>query len=162
MPLTREQVDTLVIKASFELQALQDEFKRDSVAHARVRFPRGFIRRASELRGKLPRLGKEVQRRNASYALMTLDVFRWIAVRTDLSGAALSMIAKEGISLIGALCEWLTKEGTRGHASNRPYTTRTQKLVDVGRIDASLKVELDWYGTSDATNISTKSSRLSM
>jgi hypothetical protein len=133
-----------VTKASSALQALQDEFERDSVAHARVRFPRGFIRTASELRATLPQLGTEVQRRNASYALMTLDVFRWLVVRTDLSGAALSMIVKEGTSLIGALCEWLTKEGTRGHASNRPYAARTQKLVELGHIDASLKVELDW------------------
>jgi hypothetical protein len=85
-----------------------------------------------------------VQRRNASYALMTLDVFRWLVVRTDLSGAALSMIVKEGTSLIGVLCEWLTKEATRGHASKRPYKQRTQKLVELEHIDASLKVELDW------------------
>jgi hypothetical protein len=75
---------------------------------------------------------------------MTLDVFRWLVVRTDLSGTALSMIVKGGVSLVGALCEWLTKEGTRGHASKRPYTARTQKLVDLGHIVAPLKVELDW------------------
>lgn len=54
------------------------------------------------------------------------------------------MIVKEGISLIGALCEWLTKEATRGHAGNRPYTARTQKLVELGHIASELKGELDW------------------
>jgi hypothetical protein len=105
MPLTREEIDKLVTTANSTLQTLQNEFERDSVAHARVKFPRGFIRTASECRGTLPQLGEEVQRRNASYALMTLDVFRWLVVRTDLSGAALSMIVKEGISLIGGLCD---------------------------------------------------------
>lgn len=144
MALTRDEVDNLVLEAGSALQALQDEFAREGVAHARVRFPRGFIRKAGALRANLPQLGSEVQRRNASYALMTLDVFRWLVVRTDLSGPALSMIVKEGISLLGALCEWLTKEGARGHAGNRPYTARTQKLVELGHITRELKGELDW------------------
>jgi hypothetical protein len=53
------------------------------------------------------------------------------------------MIAKEGICVLGALCEWLTKEGTYGHASNRPYVQRTAKLVELGQIEAALKTELD-------------------
>jgi len=144
MALTREEVDQLVAEAGSALQAIQNEFARDGVAHARVRFPRGFIRTASSLRANLPNLGSEVQRRNASYALMNLDTFRWLVVRTDLSGTALSMIVKEGISLLGALCEWLTKEATRGHASRRPYIARTQKLVGLGHITSELKDELDW------------------
>ena len=75
---------------------------------------------------------------------MTLDIFRWLVIRTDLSGPALSMIAKEGICVLGALCEWLTKEATRGQASGRPYTQRTAKLVELGHIDHNLKTELDW------------------
>jgi hypothetical protein len=75
---------------------------------------------------------------------MLLDVFRWLVIRTDLSGAALSLIVKEGICVLGAICEWLTKEATRGHAGNRPYLQRTAKLVELGHIDAGLKVELDW------------------
>ena len=67
-----------------------------------------------------------------------------LLLRTDLSGTALSMVVKEGIAILGALCEWLTKEATRGHASKRPYTARTQKLVDLGILDASEKDELDW------------------
>lgn len=75
---------------------------------------------------------------------MLLDVFRWLVVRTDLSGAALSLIVKEGICVLGAICEWLTKEATRGHAGNRPYLQRTAKLVELGHIDGGLKMELDW------------------
>ncbi len=126
------------------MQTLQDELGTTNVPLARVRFPRGFIRTAAAHRHTLPAFGTEIQRRNASYALMTLDALRWLLVRTDLSGAVLSMVAKEAISLLGSVCEWLTKEGTRGHAGNRPYAQRTTKLVELGRIEAALKVELDW------------------
>lgn len=144
MPLSDNEIQDLVTEASAALQTLQNELGITNVPLARVRFPRGFIRTAATHRHTLPNFGTEVQRRNASYALMTLDIFRWLLVRTDLSGPALSMIAKEGISVLGALSEWLTKEGTRGHAGNRPYKQRTAKLVELGHIELPLKTELDW------------------
>jgi hypothetical protein len=144
MPPSTAYIASLVTRASDALQSLQNELGSANVPAARVRFPRGFIRTAATHRKSLPDLGQEVQRRNASYALMTLEVFRWLLIRTDLSGPALSMIAKEGICLLGAICEWLTKEATRGHASGRPYTQRTKKLVELRHIDAALKLELDW------------------
>src|SRR5690606_10798067 len=126
----------------------QAEYGRKNVVEARVRFPRGFILSAGTYRCSLPDIGTEVQRRNASYALMTLDVFRWVCVRTDLSGAALSMVVKEAIAILGALCEWMTKEATRGAGSSRRYAVRTGRLVDAGIIDSALKEELDWiWGT---------------
>jgi hypothetical protein len=144
MPLTAAQVDELVTTASVAMQELQNELGSQNIPAARVRFPRGFIGTAATHRHTLPNLGSEVQRRNASYGLMTLDIFRWLLVRTDLSGPALSMIAKESIAVLGALCEWLTKAATHGHASSRPYAQRTAKLVELGRIEPALKVELDW------------------
>jgi hypothetical protein len=71
MALTPQEFNTLVTQASNALQAIQDEFGRDNVPDARVRFPRGFIRTAESLRKDLPAIGTDVQRRNASYALMT-------------------------------------------------------------------------------------------
>jgi hypothetical protein len=71
-------------------------------------------------------------------------MLRWLVVRTDLAGPAVSLIVKEGICIMGGLCEWLTKEATRGHASKRPYKQRTEKLVDLGVISTDLKAELDW------------------
>lgn len=144
MALSPGDLEMFVIDANEALQAIQNEYGRKNVADARVRFPRGFIRTASAAKNTLPNLGTEVQRRNASYALMTIDVFRWLVVRTDLSGTALSMIVKEGISILGALCEWLTKEATQGHGSRKSYTKRTEKLFDLGIIDSNLKNELDW------------------
>lgn len=144
MPLEPDELIATVAKANEAFQEIQDAYGRSNAVDARVRFPRGFISTAAAARATLPNLGSEVQRRNASYALMNLDVFRWLAVRTDLSGAALSMIVKEAISCLGAVCEWLTKEGTRGNGSSKGFTIRTQRLVDAGGIPAALKPELDW------------------
>ena len=35
---------------------------------------------------------------------MALDILGWLVMRTDLRGAALSMIVKEGIVIVGVLC----------------------------------------------------------
>lgn len=139
-----EQLAEWVGQVDEALASIQAEYGRRNVPDARVRFPRGFILPANTYRRSLPDFGTRVQRHNASYALMTLDVFRWVCVRTDLSGAALSMIVKEAIAILGALCEWMSKEATRGFGSRRSYTVRTARLVESGVIDTDLKGELDW------------------
>lgn len=144
MPLSAQEVATLVAAANTALAELQGEFGRRNRPEARVSFPRGFIRTAAQLRGTLPDLGAEVQRRNASYALMTIDVLRWLIVRTDLAGTALSMIVKESICLFGALADWLTKAATYGRGSRRSFEHRTARLRDEGVIPQELKAELDW------------------
>ncbi len=144
MALSQNDLESLVISASEALQTIQNKCGTKKTIEARVRFPRGFIRTATNTRRTLPCLGNKVQRKNASYALMKNDVFRWLAIRTDLSGTALSMVIKEGISSLGGICEWLTKEATKGHASSRPYKVRTEKLVDLSIISEELKEELDW------------------
>lgn len=144
MTLTPIELSALVADTSTALQTIQDEYGRKNILAARIRFPRGFIRTANTQRTTLPNIGSEVQKRNASYALMTLDIFRWLVVRTDLSGAGLSMIVKEGISIYGALCEWLSKESLRGLGSRQRYTVRMERLVERGVITAKLKSELDW------------------
>lgn len=142
--MRRQELLRFIEEAGTALQQIQDEFGRKNVPEARVRFPRGFIRRAVGLRRTLPNIGTDIQRSNAASSLMALDVFRWLVIRTDLSGAALSMIVKESISVIGALCDWLMKEATNGHGSRRSYMHRSQKLVDLGQISTNLKAELDW------------------
>ena len=144
MPLSDAQIQAHVLRASESLQALQDEFGRDNVPAARVRFPRGFIRTVGTIRATLPNLGTELQRRNACYSLMQLDVLRWLLVRTDISGTALSMTVKQGIVILGGLCEWLTREATHGHGSKRKFEIRTERLIGLGVIDQALKTELDW------------------
>jgi hypothetical protein len=148
MPLDPDELERQISAANEALQTIQRAYGKENVVEARVQFPRGFIGTASGHRSSLPNLGTEVQRRNASYALMSLDVHRWLAVRTTLSGAALSMVVKEAICTLGALAEWMTKEATRGNGSQRPFTARAQRLVDAGTIDAALKAELDWLWTT--------------
>ena len=144
MPLSDKDIEELALTASSAMQELQNELGRKNIVAARVRFPRGYITTADANRATLPDIGTEVQRRNATYALMNIDVLRWMVVRTDISASALSMIVKNAICIRGAICEWMTKEGTRGHASNRPYKQRTEKLVELGIIDEALSQELDW------------------
>ena len=129
MAFEPDELAIIVNNANSALQSIQNEYQNVNVVAARVRFPRGFIRKAAVLRATLPNLGSEIQRRNVSYSLMILDVFRWVVIRTDLSGAALSITIKESISVLGAICEWLTKEATRGHGSSRKYKVRTERLV---------------------------------
>lgn len=144
MPLTAAQLEGLVDTASRALQGIQDECGRERRPDARVRFPRGFIRTVPALRATLPRIGTRVQRSNACYLLMKLDVSRWMIVRTDLWGAPLSMIIKDGIFVIGSLCEWMTKEALRGHGAANRFTTKTARLVELEVINEELKQELDW------------------
>lgn len=144
MPMLPHELEETVAQANEALGLIQANYGRENAPEARIRFPRGFIRTAAAIRRDLPHIGSEVQRRNACYASMTLDVLRWLVVRTDLSGAALSMVAKEGMCIIGALCEWMTKEATRGNGSRRSYTVRTERLVESGTITDELKIELDW------------------
>ncbi len=148
MPITQAQLRALVDQVDEANAVIQAEYGRENVVEARIRFPRGFIRSANAYRSSLPNMGTRVQRSNASYALMTLDVFRWLCVRTDISGTALSMIVKEAIAILGALCEWMTKEATKGNGSSRRYKVRTARLVDAGIIDTALKNELDWIWDS--------------
>lgn len=144
MPMLPHELEETVAQANEALGLIQANYGRENAPEARIRFPRGFIRTAAAIRRDLPHIGSGVQRRNACYASMTLDVLRWLVVRTDLSGAALSMVAKEGMCIIGALCEWMTKEATRGNGSRRSYTVRTERLVESGTITDELKIELDW------------------
>jgi len=144
MPLTEDETENLVSTAGAALQELQNEFGRENIPTARVRFPRGYLDTAVKIRRTLPRIGREVQRRNAAYALINLDVLRWLVIRTDISGAALSMLVKSGICILGNLCDWMTKEANRGHASNRYYKTRTRNLVRREIISEDLKIDLDW------------------
>ena len=144
MGIDKDDIECQISQADEALQTIQDYLDRKNDPKGRIRFPRGFIRTAGTLRSTLPILGTEVQRRNVSYSLMMTDVLRWLVVRTDLSGAALSMVVKEAISILGAVCEWMTKEGTRGHGSKKSYVDRTARLVELGNIPMKLKVELDW------------------
>ena len=140
MPLTADALSEVVEQINAGLSVLQTHYGREKVDAARIKFPRGFIRSASSLRQAFPNVGTEVQRRNAALALMTLDILRWLIIRTDLQGAARSMIVKQALFQLASVCEWLTASVIEGNK----FKTRNARLVAQGRISAELKNELDW------------------
>ena len=128
------------------LQEIQDYCGRDS-RHplAKVRFPRGYILTANAYRRTLPCVHDAHTQSNLSYALMTLDVLRWLGVRTNLTGTALEMVIKEAICLLGSICECLTvRKGVEGLGRGAGFSNRTTRLVQMGIIEENTKTDLDW------------------
>jgi hypothetical protein len=128
------------------LQEIHDYCGRDS-RHplAKVRFPRGYILTANAYRATLPFVRDEHTKTNLAFALMTLDVLRWLAVRTDLTGTALEMVIKEAICVLGTICECLTvRRGAHGLGRNTGFSHRIQKLVELGIINEDTQTDLDW------------------
>jgi hypothetical protein len=128
------------------LQEIQDYCLRES-RHplAKIRFPRGYILTARAYRLTLPFVRDAHTQTNLSFALMSLDVLRWLAVRTDLTGTALEMVIKEAICLLGSICECLTiRRGVEGLGRGASFLNRTARLVELGIIQQRTKIDLDW------------------
>ena len=143
-----ELVDA-VVNAGNLLQEIQDFCGRKQIDEAKVRFPRGFIRTAVEHRNTLPNIKDNTLSQNITYALMTLDALEWLVNRTDIAMIALEMIIKQGITIIGSICETLTiRPGERGLGRNNGYKSRTNHLVELNVIDKGLKDDLDWIWDS--------------
>lgn len=140
-----QELQEAVARVNFDLQAIQNYLGQDNHTHAKIRFPRGFIRTAVHFRERLNFLNDKTLVRNISYALILSDVYRWLLNRTDVAGTAKEMIIKEGICLVGSLCESITKDVLTGIVGKKKgYKDRTQYLVDSGIIGAALQTELDW------------------
>lgn len=134
-----------VARVNADLQAIQNYLGKENHANAKVRFPRGFIRTAAHFRQRLHFLNDKTLVRNISYALILSDVYRWLLNRTDIAGTAKEMIIKEGICLVGSLCESITKDVLTGVVGRkRGYKDRIQNLVGNEIIDGALQTELDW------------------
>lgn len=128
------------------LQEIQNYCGRDkNEPLARVRFPFGYILTANEYRRSLPFVADEHTKTNLSYALMTLDVLRWLAVRTTLRGIALEMLIKEAICLLASICECLTvRRGVYGLGRGAGFSSRFQRLCDLDIIDEATRADLEW------------------
>lgn len=127
------------------LQDIQNYLGDRKNDRGKVRFPRGFITPAATYRARLPRLSSRAVSQNVSYAYMTLDVYRWIANRTDLSAQAMEMIIKEAICLMGSICETVTiRKGVSGLGKKKSFLDRTKRLVEMEVISTQLKTDLDW------------------
>ena len=134
-----------VTRVNTDLQAVQDYLGTKTHVDAKVRFPRGFIRSAGLFQRHLHFLNDQTLVRNISYAYILSDVYRWLLIRTDIAGTAKEMIIKEGICLVGSLCESMTKDVlTNKVGKSKGYKDRTKYLVGNGIIDVTLQSELDW------------------
>lgn len=127
------------------LQEINDYLATNPTATGRIRFPRGYLRTAAFFRSYLTFIADKNLVRNLSYAFMLYDVFKWILMRTDLSGTARDMVLKNAIVLIGSIAESLARGATAGIIGARHnYKERTQRMVERGIISENLKTELDW------------------
>ena len=112
---------------------------------ARLRFPRGYIRTAYYTRQRLEFVQNEVLRRNVSYAIMTHDVLRWLAFRTDIAGQAKEMLIKEAVCLIGTVCESISIfPGEQGLGRNAGFRNRVRRLRDLNVLDDPAVELLEW------------------
>jgi hypothetical protein len=140
------ELASVVAQVNDGLQAIQNYVgERKGNNNAKVRFPSGFIRTAESQRQRLRFVTDATLRDNLSYMLMLSDVYLWLLKRTSLLGTAQEMVVKAAIFLAGAIIESLTKDYlTNSISKNAGFKQRTQRLLDDGRIDDSLKMNLDW------------------
>lgn len=135
----------IVDQVSAGLQEIQDYVGSRQDAKARVRFPRGYIRTASEHRKGLWFLEDE-GRRNISYSMQSFDILRWIANRTDLSGPAKKLLNRVAIVILGSVAEALSIKGTYPDiGKNANFKPRLRRMhEDFGIIDKNLREDLKW------------------
>ncbi len=135
----REAVD----KVSELLQEIHDHSGRDFKKPWKIRFPRGYIRPASNQRKRLEFLKNSSLKDNLAYTLILSDVIHWLLIRTDLGLTAKQMLIKLQLFLLGALVESITKGHLKGRCGGH-YRKRTQYLVSHRIINVDLKKDLDW------------------
>jgi hypothetical protein len=132
-------------KANGLIQEISNYLGERNIKDAKLRFPRNYLKTATHYRNKLSFISDQVLLTNSSYTLMLLDVYKWIANRTDIWGVPRDMLIKHGICIIGSLCESFTKDALKGRVSaKKGYKERTAYLADKKLIDKDQKQELDW------------------
>lgn len=105
-----------------------------------LRFPRGYIRKADELRKYVLFIDDATLKKNISYTLIMNDFYCWALNRTDIHLTLREMVIKSGISLMAGIVETLVKK----YSSSRRYNTGLKKLLGEGVIDQELHDELFW------------------
>jgi len=138
-----EELAQKVAEAGALLQEIQNYVGRDFSKSAKVRFPRGFIRKALEGRGKISFVKDANLRSNISYTMLLSDIQHWLLIRTDLSGTAKEMIIKLQMFLLGSIIESLTKVYLKGRCGGN-FCKRTAYLKDHSFISQELQTEIDW------------------
>ncbi|CDM66725.1 hypothetical protein [Pyrinomonas methylaliphatogenes] len=141
-----KSIETLVERIGNDLQEIENCLKSEGDRCLKIRFPRGYLRKAKFFRKQYWFISNPNLQRNIAYTLILSDVYRWLLNRTDLYGTAREMIIKEGICLVGSLCESITKDVAQHKnicGKNAGYKQRTAAMVEQGMISDNLKKDLD-------------------
>lgn len=142
---TDEELAIAVKKAGVLLQDIQDFCGRKNRSDAKIRFPRGYLRTASEQRNRLKFVQSEDLKANLSYTLILTDSILWLLVRTDIAATAKDMLIKMFIFLGGALMEGILSDYLTGViGKQRSFKKRTKYLLDNDIITQSLHDDLNW------------------
>ena len=147
-----EELKKAVNQASVLLQAIHDYCEDHGKTYlvfpdACVRFPNGFIRRATSQRARLPFITDQALKSNIAYTMILSDAILWLYLRTDIFGTAKQMLTKLYVFLMGSISESITKDYLTGICGG-PYKARTKDLLDKGIISAELQQDLDWLWDS--------------
>src|SRR5664279_5480201 len=103
-----EELMEVVDEAGRLLQDIQNYVERDFTRAARIRFPRGYLRTATQARTRLGCLTNTQLKSNIAYTMLLSDVQHWLLARTDLSGMAKEMVIKLQLFLLGSIVESIT------------------------------------------------------
>jgi hypothetical protein len=142
-----EELQAIVNRVSQDLSDIQEYLGDQESDAAKIRFPRGYLRAAVVFQQRLEFLRNDTLKRNISYSLILSDVLRWIINRTDLGMVAREMVIKEGICLMAAIAESLTKEISAQEqicGNRNGYEKRCKRLNVAGFISDSTESELKW------------------
>lgn len=138
-----EELAQAVEDAGSLIQQIQDYVGRDFSKQARLRFPRGHIRTATEARRRLEFMPTSHLKANISYTMMLSDIQHWLLVRTDISGTAKEMLIKLQMFLLGSIIESVTRTYLHGTCGGN-FKRRTEYLEQNEVISAELRADIDW------------------
>lgn len=142
---TDEELAVAVKKAGVLLQEIQNYCGRENRPDAKVRFPRGYLRKASEQRNRLSFVQSKDLKANLSYTLILTDSVLWLLVRTDISATAKDMLIKMFIFLGGALLEGVLSDYlTDIVGKQRSFRKRTDYLLEHKIISQPLHDDFNW------------------
>ncbi|TKB90424.1 MAG: hypothetical protein E8D40_11770 [Nitrospira sp.] len=140
-----DQLRAVVEAANDNLQAIQLYLNQKNHPDGKIRFPRGFLRTATQYRSRLGFIKSDTLKTNLSYTLILSDVLRWLLNRTDLAGTAKEMVIKNAIILRASICESMAIHGTKGTIGKKhSFCERTNRMAAKGIVTSDLCDELHW------------------
>lgn len=127
--MEERQIDEIVKEIGDRLQLLEEELKKQDIGKVEIRFPRGLLSSTHSHRSKLSFIKEDTLRRNLSYHLMLIEIYKWILSRFDIKSTGEEMLIKQAIFQYGLVSDALvqyvaeTKEPTPPEARTKEPTS---------------------------------------